>query len=443
MTTAKKTSTADGGASRDPAAEVDRDLEGDSGDGADSRDPSTGQRADGASKRDPDAGENPKPFNRTDAVSELIDELGDLADEATGEDGKPGKAKADDEGGDKADDADDDQEADDAEDADDAEEPETGDDAEEADDAEDADEGEADDEDKGDDEAADEDAEKDPDVPDDAELAKMPKADRKRFQRVLKRMHEAEVQGKAARSIATFAERNNMPPQVLQSWLLTGAKVINAKEPIDGALILADEVYALIEDSDPGDASEGDRARALRKLADHLDPEGAKPATPDKLPEALADLVEAGVLTEEAARAAHATTKAKEKPPAGASDADKRKAREKAARIEAAERTQRQAAVDQGKEAMKAEARTIAKANPQLWPKVKAHVLKELATTWKGAPPAQWATIMRKEAKAFIAEHTAQQAKARKKQPAPIRPASGGRASSKKGDDLDAILAED
>jgi hypothetical protein len=235
-----------------------------------------------------------------------------------------------------------------------------------------------------------------------------------------------------------------MPPQVLQDWLVTGAKVINAKEPIDGALILADEVYALVEDGDPGDASEADRARALRKLADHLDPEGAKPATPEKLPEALADLVEAGVLTEAAARAAHATTKAKDKPAAGASDAEKRKQREKAARIEDAQRSRRQVEIDQGQEAMKAEARTIAKANPQLWPKVKEHVLKELRTTWKGSPPAQWATIMRKEAKAFIAEDTARRAKGgTKKPPAPIRPASGGRASTKKGDDLDAIIAED
>jgi hypothetical protein len=449
MTTAiQKTPKADGGASRDPASDVDRDLDGDGGDGADHREPSAEQqRADGASKRDPAANDTPKPFNRDSAVAELIDELGDdLGEDAADADEKPTKGKAGDQGGDQADDAEDakdDQDKVEDGEAEEAKESVADADADESDEpADDEDEkGDAEDETKGDDEA--DDAEKDPDAPTEAELAKYPKDARKRLKRMAKRLHESEIQAKASRSIATFAERNNMPPQVLQDWLVTGAKVINAREPIDGALILADEVYALIEDSDPGEATGLDRAKALRKLADHLDPEGSKPATPDKLPEALADLVEAGVLTEAAARAAHATTKAPDKPAAGASDAEKRQAREKAARIEAAQRSRRQAEIDQGREAMKAEARIIAKANPQLWPKVKEHVLKELATTWKGSQPDKWATIMRKEAKAFIAEESARRKPVGKKPPSPIRPASGGRASAKKGDDLDAILAED
>lgn len=433
----KKATNADGGAIRDPAADVDRDLDGDSGDGAGDREPSTEKRTDGAAKREPGADDTPKPFNREQAVAELIDELGDLGDEKA-DDEKPGKADPDDGDGDKAEIIDDD--------AKDDEKPDDDEPDDKPDDDADKDD-EVDEETKKDDPA--DDAEKDPDVPDEAELAKMPKADRKRFKRVLARMHEAEIQGKASRSIAEFAERNHMPANVLQDWLVTGAKVINAKEPMDGAKILADEVYALIEDRDLGEASDADRATALRKLADHMDPEGAKPATPVELPEALADLVEAGVLTKAAALAAHATTTAKDKPAAGKSDADKRQAREKAERIEKAQRGQRAAAFTAGQEAMKAESRTIVKSlgadAPKVWPLMKAHILKQLQTEWKDSAPSQWATIVRKEAKIYLATMNAQKAKgAAKKPPAPIRPQSGGSAGSKsKGDDLDAILAED
>lgn len=447
MTTATKTTKADGGASRDPAVDVERDLDGDGGNGAAVRDPGKRSAADGASKRDPAAKDTPKPFNRATAVADIIDELGDGTDASDETAADPDTGEADDQGGDEADDAkdaDDSQDA--ADDADDAEaDDESDEDDAQADDekAEDADEDDdAEDETAEDDAATDEDAEKDPDVPDEAELAKYPKADRKRWKRVLKRMHDAEIQGKASRSIAQFAERNHMPPQVLQDWLVTGAKVINAKEPLDGALILADEVYALVADGDPGEASEADRAKALRTLADHLDPDGATPPTAEVLPEALADLVAAGVLTEVAARAAHAATK--DKPAAKPTDAAKRQQRDRQTRVEDQRRSAYQRDVEAGSEAMKAEARIIAKKHPQQWPKIKAHIKAELSTTWKGTPPAKWVEIMRKETRLFLAEHAATRAKAATKpQPKPIRPSIGGRDSSKKGDDIDAILAED
>lgn len=451
MTTATKTTKADGGASRDPAVDVERDLDGDGGNGADVRDPGKRSAADGASKRDPAASKTPKPFNRATAVADIIDELGDGTDASDEIETDADAADADDQGGDEADDAKDaDDSQDEADDSDDAEADETSDeddttaDDEKDEKADEDEDGDAEDETAEDDAATDEDAEKDPDVPDEAELAKYPKDARKRLARMAKRLTAAEEQGKASRSIAAFAERNHFTPQVLQDWLLTGAKVINAKEPLDGALILADEVYALVADGDPGEASEADRAKALRTLADHLDPDGATPPTAEVLPEALADLVAAGVLTEAAARAAHATTKAKAAPPAKTTDAAKRQQRERQTRVEEQRRSAYQRDVEAGSEAMKAEARIIAKKHPQQWPKIKAHIKAELSTTWKGTPPAKWVEIMRKETRLFLAEHAATRAKAAiRPQPKPIRPSIGGRDSSKKGDDIDAILAED
>lgn len=437
MTITKQAAKPDGGSTktREPGHDADADLDGAHGDGAGAGEPSTANgAADGATKRDP-AQKTPTPVDRSGRVASILDELEgspEEADEAPAD--EPEQARTT-EGDEKpADDT-----PADADDADESTEDET---AEEADEPEADGESEEADDDNGEDEATAEGADADPDIPSDAELAKAPKEWRKRLDRMSKRLRETTQKAKASEAIAEFADRNHMPAPVLKNWLIAGAKVINAERPIDGALVLADEAYALIRDADPADASPQERASVLRQMADELDPDGSRPAQPEALPDALKDLVEAGVLTEKAARAAHAAEHQKAQP-AGKSTATETRTRDERRRTQEHQRAAYERRVAAGHEAMRTQARGMAKDHPQLWPKIKAHVIKQLDTNWKDSAPEQWATIMRTEAKVFITEHTAQQAKAKAKPPPkPIRPSTGARASTTKGDDLDAILAE-
>ncbi len=438
-----------GRASGDPATGDLHDA-GDHGDGAGGREPAGGGESEGARKARTGREGDPATttFDRSSEITDLIDnELADLD--------KPDAALEDDDTGTAGEREGDEQRtttstdgADDGEDEPEAETPaakakrlakeEAEANGETADDLDgETGEGDGGEKPEGDKPPGEKPAEADPDMPDAKELAGFAKPVRKRIERLMGRVHQAEKRAKIGNSIVDFAERNHMPPPVFKDWLQLGAEVVGETDGKAAAVRLSHEVAALADENLTEDSTPAQRAAVLRRLADDMDPEGAKPPEPTKLPDDLADLVETGTLSKEDAEAAFERRQAKAgkgKPATTttkAADAGNKPDATKIANQQAAARDAR------GKAEVKRIQDGYAKRQPELWKKALPLVRARLKE-WKGAPPEHWGRIVEREAKIALQEVTPA-----KRSPPPATRPSGGRASREADrDDLDKILDE-